>query len=193
MISCVFLASGLVLLSFMPVSYGYLGMLLPFILVAAGTGPGFTLLNTVGLAAIFKERSGQGTGMIYMFRFGGGAIGVTAASALHSAIFGHQLAFRLAETPLSLAQQRLLEQPGAAARISQLDSAMAASQVEQVRQAFHGSFAAAFTHTLHLNVIVPIVIAILVIVLLRKAPGVKNAFSGDPGHLMSGALDAGLS
>jgi hypothetical protein len=119
--------------------------------------------------------------MIYMFRFAGGAIGVAAASALHSAIFGRQLAFRLSETPLSLAQQSLLRQPGAAERLSQIDSGMAASEVERIRQAFHDSFAAAFTHTLKLNVIIPIAIAILAIMLLRQKGGIKNTPLGDPG------------
>jgi EmrB/QacA subfamily drug resistance transporter len=163
--SCVSLASGLAILSFMPAS-GYVGMVFPFLLVAAGVGPGFTLLNTAGLAAISAERSGQATGMIYMFRFAGGAIGVSAASALHSAIFRHQLVFRLSETPLSFAQQKLLERPGAAERISQIDSGLLASQVEQVRQAFYESFVTAFTGTLRLNVIVPIAIAILTMILM---------------------------
>ena len=180
-VSCVSLAGGLATLSFMPASYGYKGMVLPFLLVAAGVGPGFTLLNTVGLAAISAERSGQATGMIYMFRFGGGAIGVAAASALHSAIFRRELAFRLSETPLSLAQQRLLEQPGAAERISQLDSGVVASQVEQIRQAFHESFVAAFTDTLRLNVILPIAIAILAMRLLGNREGTKNTPSRDLG------------
>ena len=180
-VSCISLAVGLATLSFMPASYGYKGMVLPFLLVAAGVGPGFTLLNTVGLAAISAERSGQATGMIYMFRFGGGAIGVAAASALHSAIFRRQLAFRLSETPLSLAQQKLLEQPGAAERISQLDSGVVASQVEQIRQAFHESFVAAFTGTLRLNVILPIAIAILAMRLLGKKEGTKNTPSRDLG------------
>jgi len=158
--SCVFLASGLAILSFMPAAYGYIGMVFPFLLVAAGVVPGFSLLNTAGLAAIPPERSSQATGMIYMFRFAGGAIGVSAASALHSAIFRSQLVFRLSETPLSFAQQKLLEQPGAAERIRQIDSGLFASQVEQIRQAFHESFAAAFTGTLRLNVIMPIAIAI---------------------------------
>ena len=170
--SCVSLASGLAILSFMPASYGYVGMVLPFLLVAAGVGPGFTLLNTAGLAAISAERSGQATGMIYMFRFAGGAIGVAAASALHSAIFRRQLVFRLSETPLSFAQQKLLEQPGAAERIRQIDSGLVANQVQQVSQAFHESFVAAFTGTLRLNVIVPIAIAILTIMLMmRKKKG----------------------
>jgi hypothetical protein len=172
--SCAFLASGLAILSFVPASYGYVGMVFPFILVAAGVGPGFTLLNTAGLGAVSAERSGQATGMIYMFRFGGGAIGVAAASALHSAIFSRQLAFRLSETPLSLAQQKLLEQPGAAERISQLDAGVVASQVEQIRHAFHESFVAAFTGTLRLNVMLPIVIAILAMWLLGKKEGIKN-------------------
>lgn len=86
-ISCVLLASGLAILSFMPASYGFMGMVLPFLLVAAGVGPGFTLLNTVGLAAIPLERSGQATGMIYMFRFAGGAIGVPAGSAFTARSF----------------------------------------------------------------------------------------------------------
>jgi hypothetical protein len=38
----------------------------------------------------------------------------------------------------------------------------------QVRQAFHESFAAAFTGTLRLNVILPIAIAILAMMLLEK-------------------------
>ena len=177
-ISCAFLASGLAMLSFVPASYGYPGMLLPFLLVAAGAGPGFTLLNTLGLAAISKERSGQATGMIYMFRFGGGAIGVAAASALHSGIFARQLAFRLSETPLSIAQQKVLEQPGAAERITQLDSGLVGGHVEQIRHAFHESFVAAFSDTLRLNVILPIAIAILAIMLLRKTEAVKNASPG---------------
>jgi hypothetical protein len=37
-------------------SYGYVGMLFAFLLVAAGVGPGFTLLNTAGLAAIPSQR-----------------------------------------------------------------------------------------------------------------------------------------
>jgi EmrB/QacA subfamily drug resistance transporter len=181
-VSCVSLASGLAILSFMPASYGYVGMVLPFLLIAAGVGPGFTLLNTAGLAAISAERSGQATGMIYMFRFAGGAIGVSAASALHSAIFRHQLVFRLSETPLSFAQQKLLEQPGAAERISQIDSGLLASQVEQVRQAFYESFGAAFTSTLRLNVIVPIAIAILTMMLMmRKKEGTKQTPSTDAG------------
>jgi len=181
-ISCVSLASGLAILSFMPASYGYIGMVLPFLLIAAGVGPGFTLLNTAGLAAISAERSGQATGMIYMFRFAGGAIGVSAASALHSAIFRHQLVFRLSETPLSFAQQKLLEQPGAAERIRQIDSGLLASQVKQVRQAFYESFAAAFTGTLRLNVIVPIAIAILTMILMmRKKEGTKQTPSMDAG------------
>jgi len=180
--SCLLLASGLAILSFMPSSYGYVGMVLPFLLVAAGVGHGFTLLNTAGLAAISAERSGQATGMIYMFRFAGGAIGVSAASALHSALFRHQLVFRLSETPLSFAQQKLLEQPGAAERIRQIDSGLLASQVEQVRQAFYESFAAAFTGTLRLNVIVPIAIAILTMMLMmRNKEGTKQTPSMDAG------------
>src|SRR6266550_6969580 len=130
---------------------------------------------SLGLAAISAERSGQATGMIYMFRFAGGAIGVSAASALHSALFRRQLVFRLSETPLSFAQQKLLEQPGAAERIRQIDSGLLASQVEQVRQAFYESFAAAFTGTLRLNVIVPIAIAILTMMLMMgKKEGTKQ-------------------
>jgi EmrB/QacA subfamily drug resistance transporter len=181
-ISCVSLTSGLAILSFMPASYGYVGMVLPFLLIAAGVGPGFTLLNTAGLAAISAERSGQATGMIYMFRFAGGAIGVSAASALHSALFRRQLVFRLSETPLSFAQQKLLEQPGAAERIRQIDSGLLASQVEQVRQAFYESFAAAFTGTLRLNVIVPIAIAILTMMLMMgKKEGTKQTPSMNVG------------
>jgi hypothetical protein len=154
-------------------------MVFPFLLIAAGVGPGFTLLNTAGLAAIPSERSGQGTGMIYMFRFAGGAIGVAAASALHNAFFHRQLVLRLSETPLSLAQQRVLEQPGAAERIGQIDSGLDASQVEHVRQAFHESFAAAFSTTLRLNVILPIAIAILTMMLLKKKEGIKPTPSSD--------------
>jgi hypothetical protein len=54
-----------------------------------------------------------------------------------------------------------------------------ASQVEQVRQAFHESFAAAFTGTLRLNVILPIAIAILAMMLLEKKDGIKNPPSRD--------------
>jgi EmrB/QacA subfamily drug resistance transporter len=179
--SCVFLAAGLAILSFVPASSGYVGMLLPFLLIAAGVGPGFTLLNTAGLAAISASRSGQATGMIYMFRFSGGAIGVAAASALHSAIFRRQLALRLSEAPLSLAQQKLLEQPDAAERISQLDRGMVAGQVEQIRQVFHESFVAAFTDTLRLNVILPIAIAILAMMLLRKTTEMRNTPPENPG------------
>jgi hypothetical protein len=117
--------------------------------------------------------------MIYMFRFAGGAIGVAAASALHNTFFHRQLVFRLSETPLSLAQQRVLEQPGAAERIGQIDSGLDASQVEHVRQAFHESFAAAFSTTLRLNVILPIAIAILTMMLLKKKEGIKPTPSSD--------------
>jgi len=85
----------------------------------------------------------------------------------------------LSETPLSFAQQKLLEQPGAAERIGQIDSGLVASQVEQVRQAFYESFAAAFTGTLRLNVILPVAIAILAIMLLEKKEGIKNTPSGN--------------
>src|SRR5262249_56361035 len=78
--SCVSMALGLAALSFVPASYGYVGMVFPFLLVAAGAGPGFTLLNTAGLAAVPSERSGQAAGIIYMFRFGGGALGVAVAT-----------------------------------------------------------------------------------------------------------------
>ena len=161
-----------------PASSGYLGMVIPFLLVAAGVGPGFTLLNTAGLAAISAERSGQATGMIYMFRFAGGAIGVAAASALHGALFQRELVLRLSATPLSLAQQKILEQPGAAERIGQLDTGLVASQLEQVRQAFHQSFEAAFTGTLRLNIILPIAIAILVIMLMEKKEEVRARRAG---------------
>src|SRR4030095_15865114 len=177
--SCISLALGLATLSFVPASYGYIGMVLPFLLVAAGVGPGFTLLHTAGLDAISAERSGQATGLIYMFRFAGGAIGVAAASALHTAFFHRQLVFRLSGTPLSFAQQKLLEQPGAAERIGHIDSGLVASQVEQVLQAFHESFAAAFTRTLRLNVTLPIAIAILAMMLLEKKDGIKNPPSRD--------------
>jgi EmrB/QacA subfamily drug resistance transporter len=169
--SCVSMALGLAILSFVPASYGYSGMVLPFLLVAAGAGPGFTLLNTAGLAAVSSERSGQAAGIIYMFRFGGGTIGIAAASALHAALFHRQLVFKLAETPLSLTQQKLLEQPGAAERIGQIDSGLVANQAEQVRQAFHESFATAFTGTLRLNVIFPIAIGILSVLLMARTKG----------------------
>ena len=181
-VSCIFLALGLALLSWVPASSGYPGMVLPFLLVAAGVGPGFTLLNTAGLAAISAERSGQATGMIYMFRFAGGAIGVAAASALHGALFQRQLVVRLSATPLSFAQQKILEQPGAAERIGKIDTGLVASQLEQVRQAFHQSFEAAFTGTLRLNIILPIAIAILVIMLMGKKEESKNTPSRETGR-----------
>jgi hypothetical protein len=161
------MALGLAILSVVA-SYGYLGMVFPFLLIAAGAGPGFTLLNTVGLAAVPSERSGQATGIIYMFRFGGGAIGVAVASTLHGVFFHSQLAARLSETPLSVAQQKVLEQPGAIERLRQLESGLVASQMEQVRLAFHESFAAAFANTLRLNVILPIVIMFLVMMLIKR-------------------------
>jgi len=167
-VTCMSMALGLAILSVVPVSYGYKGMVIPFLLIAAGAGPGFTLLNTVGLAAVSREHFGQATGMIYMFRFGGGAIGVAAASELHGAFFQRHLAFRLSETPLSFAQQKLLEQPGAVERIGNIDTGLVTSQVDLVRQAFHESFAAAFTGTLRLNLIWPIAIAILVAITLRS-------------------------
>src|SRR5262249_27011838 len=160
-------------LSLVPAAHGYGGLVFPFLLVAAGAGPGFTLLNTAGLAAVSSERSGQAAGIIYMFRFGGGAIGVAVASALDDALFHKQLVFRLSETRLSFAQQKLLEQPGAAERIGQLDSGLVGSQAEQVRHAFHESFEAAFSGMLRLNVILPITIVILVVLLLGNRKG-KN-------------------
>jgi EmrB/QacA subfamily drug resistance transporter len=179
--SCVSMALGLAILSFLPASYGYLGMLFPFLLVAAGAGPGFTLLNTAGLAAVPSERSGQATGIIYMFRFGGGAIGVAVASTLHGVFFHSQLVARLSETPLSVAQQKVLEQPGAIERLRQLESGLVASQMEQVRLAFHESFAAAFANTLRLNVILPIVIMVLVMMLIKREVRLKNTQSRDVG------------
>jgi MFS family permease len=178
-VSCAFMAVGLAALSFMPASYGYGGMVLPFLFIAASAGPGFTLLNTAGLDAVPPERSGQATGMIYMFRFCGGAIGVAAASALHSALFHGHLVSRLSAARLSIAQQKLMEQPGAAERIGQIDSGLVTSQVEQVRQAFHESFVTAFTGTLRLNLIVPIAIAVLVIVLMGKGTGRIKKEGGD--------------
>jgi hypothetical protein len=50
--------------------------------------------------------------------------------------------------------------------------------VEQIRHAFHESFVAAFSDTLRLNVMLPIAIAILAIMLLRKTEAVKNASPG---------------
>jgi EmrB/QacA subfamily drug resistance transporter len=180
-VSCFSMALGLAILSFVPVAYGYGGMVFPFLLVAAGAGPGFTLLNTAGLAAIPAKRSGQATGMIYMFRFGGGAIGVAAASALHGALFHSHLIPRLSNASLSLSQQKLLEQAGAAERIGQIDSGLLASQVEQVSQAFHESFTAAFTGTLRLCVILPIAIAILVRWLMTgKEKGTRMRDDGEP-------------
>ena len=58
---------------------------------------------------------------------------------------------------------------------------MVASQVEQIRQAFHESFVAAFTGTLRLNVILPIAIAILAMRLLGNREGTKNTPSRDLG------------
>jgi EmrB/QacA subfamily drug resistance transporter len=165
-VSCAFLTLGLAFLSFVPASYGYSGMVLPFLLIAAGAGPGFTLLNTAGLAAVPPERSGQASGMIYMFRLGGGAVGVAAASALHSALFQRHLVSGLSGVSLSFAQKKLLEQPGASERIGQIGSGLMPSQVEQVRHAFHESFVAAFSGTLRLCLILPIAIAILVILLM---------------------------
>lgn len=166
--SCVSMALGLASLSFLPASYGYVGMVFPLLLVAAGAGPGFTLLNTAGLAAVPSERSGQAAGIIYMFRFGGGAIGVAVASALHGVFFRSQLAARLSAAPVPVAQQKLLEQPGALDRLKQFEGGLMAGQIEQVRLAFHESFAAAFADTLRLNVMLPIVIAVLVIVLMNN-------------------------
>lgn len=173
--SCFSMALGLVTLSFLPASYGYPWMVFPFILVAAGAGPGFTLLNTAGLAAVPPERSGQAAGIIYMFRFGGGAIGVAVASALHGAFFNSQLVAKLSETAVSAAQQKLLEQPGAVERLRHLESGLMANQIEQIRLAFHESFAAAFANTLRLNVVLPIAIAVLVIALMNdKAKMLKR-------------------
>lgn len=169
--TCLSMALGLAILSFVPASYGYLGLVFPFLLVAAGAGPGFTLLNTAGLVAVPSERSGQATGIIYMFRFGGGAIGVAVASALHDALFHKQLVSRLSETPLSFAQQKILEQPGAAERIGQVESGLVGRQLEQVRQAFHESFEAAFSGMLRLNVIIPIAIGVLVVLLMGTGKG----------------------
>ena len=165
--SCVSMALGLAILSVVA-SYGYLAMVFPFLLIAAGAGPGFTLLNTAGLAAVPSERSGQATGIIYMFRFGGGAIGVAVASTLHGVFFHNQLVSRLSETPLSVVQQKVLEQPGAIERLRQLENGLVTSQMEQVRLAFHESFAAAFANTLRLNVILPIVIMVLVMKLIKR-------------------------
>jgi len=165
--SCVSMALGLLTLSFLAGSSGYLGMVLPFLLVAIGAGPGFTLLNTAGLAAVPPERSGQATGIIYMFRFGGGAIGVAVASTLHGAFFQGELVTRLSETPVPSALRKILEQPGAIERLAHVESGLVTSQIEQIRLAFHESFAAAFADTLRLNVIFPIAIAVLVMVLLH--------------------------
>ena len=175
--SCVSMTLGLAILSFVPASYQY--MVFPFLLVAAGAGPGFTLLNTAGLAAIPARRSGQATGMIYMFRFGGGAIGVAAAAALHGALFHNQLIPRLSKTGLSFAQQKLLEQPGAAERMARIGPGLVPSQIQQVQQAFHESFTAAFTGTLRLSIILPIAIAILVMMLLENKEPIKATTTTD--------------
>jgi EmrB/QacA subfamily drug resistance transporter len=169
-VSCIFLAVGLALLSFVPPSDGYGGLVLPFLLIAAGAGPGFTLLNTAGLGAVPAERSGQASGMIYMFRLGGGAIGVSAASALHGAFFTKHLTFAVSQNSLhlSLVQQKLLEQPGASQRVQQIVSGLMPIQVEQVQRAFHDSFAAAFTGTIRLCIVFPIAIALLVLLLMRR-------------------------
>lgn len=159
------MALGLAVLSFVPAASGYFGMVIPLMLIAAGAGPGFTLLNAAGLAAVPPARSGQATGMIYMFRFGGGAIGVAVASALHSVLFRHHLVPRLAQSSLSFAQQRLLEQPGAAERLSQFG--LSPAQIEPIRQAFHDSFHAAFAGNLRLSVLMPIAIIGLVILLMK--------------------------
>src|ERR1043165_2772857 len=117
--------------------------------------------------------------MIYMFRFGGGAIGVAAASALHAALFRSHLVPRLAETSLSPAQQKLLEQPGAVERIGQIDSGLLASQVEQVREAFHQSFTAAFSGTLRLSMIMPIAIAVVVMMFLERKERIQPSPAAD--------------
>src|SRR6266566_4648374 len=41
-VSCAFMAVGLAVLSFVPASYGYAGMVFPFLFIAASAGPGFT-------------------------------------------------------------------------------------------------------------------------------------------------------
>jgi hypothetical protein len=102
-----------------------------------------------------------------MFRFGGGAIGVVVASTLHGAFFQGELVTRLSETPLPSALRKILEQPGAIERLAHVESGLVTSQIEQIRLAFHESFAAAFADTLRLNVIFPIAIAVLVMVLLH--------------------------
>jgi hypothetical protein len=61
----------------------------------------------------------------------------------------------------------VLEQPGAIQRLTHVESGLVASQIEQIRMAFHESFAAAFADTLRLNVIFPVAIAVLVMVLLH--------------------------
>ena len=96
-------------------------------------------------------------------------------TALHGGFFNSQLVTRLSETAVSAAQQKLLEQPGAVDRLKQLESGLMASQIEQIRLAFHESFAAAFANTLRLNVVLPIAIAVLVIVLMdHKAKILKR-------------------
>jgi EmrB/QacA subfamily drug resistance transporter len=169
-VSCVLLAAGLAILSVVPASDGYGGMVLPFLLIAAGAGPGFTLLNTAGLGAAPAARSGQASGMIYMFRLGGGAVGVAAASALHGALFHRHLVFALSQASLKLpfAEQKLLERPGASEHITQFGSSLMPGQVDQVRQAFRDSFAAAFTGTLRLCVILPVIVALLILLLMRR-------------------------
>ena len=70
-------------------------------------------------------------------------------------------------------------------KISRLATAFSKRQrcdpiLPQVRQAFHESFAAAFTGTLRLNVIVPIAIAILTMILMMgKKEGRKEMVTSD--------------
>jgi len=87
--------------------------------------------------------------MIYMFRFAGGAIGVSAASALHSALFHRQLVFHDCPKPhCHLLQQEAFGAAGAPTEIGQIGQRPGRGPVEQVRRHFYESFEAAFTGTL---------------------------------------------
>jgi hypothetical protein len=154
----------------MPASYGYIGMVLPFLLLPLASVPDL-LAEHSWPGCDFRGALRPGYGNDLHVSVCGGAIGVAAASALHSAIFRRQLVFRLSETPLSLAQQKLLEQPGAAERIRQIDSGWSRARWNKSVRHFTNRSSAAFTGTLRLNVIVPIAIAILTMMLMIRKEG----------------------
>jgi len=79
-------------------------------------GPGLLSAKTQPASTrVPPERSGQATGMIYMFRFCGGAIGVAAASCASQRSLSRSFSSLDCPQPrLSIAQQKLMEQPGAA-------------------------------------------------------------------------------